>query len=99
MSRQRQRVLLRQISRQTFRLQQSILLCYWLIPKSNNLLSCLYSISLAEVGISAGIRSAAWTNSGSLVLELHQYSSSLLQSAAACVFLYLPRLIIPAEIL
>ncbi|KAK8685778.1 hypothetical protein V6N13_124812 [Hibiscus sabdariffa] len=44
-----------------------------------------------EAEISAGIHSAAWMTSGSLVLELHQYSSYLLQSTAACVFLYLPR--------
>ncbi|KAK9018437.1 hypothetical protein V6N11_001413 [Hibiscus sabdariffa] len=46
MSRQRQRVLLGQISRQTFRFWQSALLRYWLIPKSNNLMSWLYLISL-----------------------------------------------------
>ncbi|KAK8676002.1 hypothetical protein V6N13_034057 [Hibiscus sabdariffa] len=29
-----------------FRIRQSVLLCYWLIPKSYNCLSCLYTISL-----------------------------------------------------
>ncbi|KAK8995292.1 hypothetical protein V6N11_069731 [Hibiscus sabdariffa] len=46
MPRQRQRVLPGQLSWQIFRLRLSILLRYWLIPKSNNLLSCLYMISL-----------------------------------------------------
>ncbi|KAK8557918.1 hypothetical protein V6N12_010141 [Hibiscus sabdariffa] len=44
MSRLRQWVLLGQ----TFRLRQSVLLFYWLIPKSNNMLSCLHSISLGK---------------------------------------------------
>ncbi|KAK8604198.1 hypothetical protein V6N13_099147 [Hibiscus sabdariffa] len=34
MPRQRQRVLPGQISRLVFRIRQSVLLCYWLIPKS-----------------------------------------------------------------
>ncbi|KAK8686017.1 hypothetical protein V6N13_125045 [Hibiscus sabdariffa] len=42
---QRQWVLLGQISRQTFKFRQSVLLRYWLIPKSNNLMSYLYLIS------------------------------------------------------
>ncbi|KAK8607548.1 hypothetical protein V6N13_053281 [Hibiscus sabdariffa] len=46
MSRQRQRVLPRQLSQWIFKLRQSVLLHYWLIPKSNNLLTCLYKISL-----------------------------------------------------
>ncbi|KAK8974536.1 hypothetical protein V6N11_053669 [Hibiscus sabdariffa] len=29
-----------------FRIRQSVMLCYWLIPKSCNCLSCLYTISL-----------------------------------------------------
>ncbi|KAK8563465.1 hypothetical protein V6N12_035611 [Hibiscus sabdariffa] len=29
-----------------FRIRQSVVLCYWLIPKSNNCLSCFYTISL-----------------------------------------------------
>ncbi|KAK8601161.1 hypothetical protein V6N12_051003 [Hibiscus sabdariffa] len=29
-----------------FRIRQSVVLCYWLIPKSCNYLSCLYTISL-----------------------------------------------------
>ncbi|KAK8665997.1 hypothetical protein V6N13_006150 [Hibiscus sabdariffa] len=28
------------------RIRQSVVLCYWLIPKSCNCLSCLYTISL-----------------------------------------------------
>ncbi|KAK8975630.1 hypothetical protein V6N11_005006 [Hibiscus sabdariffa] len=46
MPRQRQRVLPGQISRLVFRIRQSVLLCYWPIPKSCNCLSCLYTISL-----------------------------------------------------
>ncbi|KAK9000899.1 hypothetical protein V6N11_081380 [Hibiscus sabdariffa] len=41
----RQRVLLRRISQRISRIRQSVLMCYWLIPKSNNLLACLYTIS------------------------------------------------------
>ncbi|KAK8704793.1 hypothetical protein V6N13_048405 [Hibiscus sabdariffa] len=46
MSQQRQRVLPRQVSRLVPRLRQSVLLFYWLIPKSCNCFSCLYTISL-----------------------------------------------------
>ncbi|KAK8597329.1 hypothetical protein V6N12_065800 [Hibiscus sabdariffa] len=46
----------------------------------------------AEAGILAGTHSAVLVDFGSLILELHQYSCYLLQSAVACVFLYLPRI-------
>ncbi|KAK8600408.1 hypothetical protein V6N12_050262 [Hibiscus sabdariffa] len=46
MSQQRKRVLPGQLSLQIFKLWRSVLLRYWLIPKSNNVLSCLYTISL-----------------------------------------------------
>ncbi|KAK8715233.1 hypothetical protein V6N13_042571 [Hibiscus sabdariffa] len=80
MSRQKQRVPPGQLSWQIFRLRQSILLCYWLIPKSNNLPSCLYAISLGR--ISTGAHSAAFTNFV-FSLELHQYNSCLLRYATA----------------
>ncbi|KAK8686055.1 hypothetical protein V6N13_125082 [Hibiscus sabdariffa] len=51
MPRQRQRVLPGQISRLVFRIRQSVLLCYWLIPKFCNCLSCLYTISLGEKAV------------------------------------------------
>ncbi|KAK9018676.1 hypothetical protein V6N11_033723 [Hibiscus sabdariffa] len=53
MSQQRQRVLPKQVSRLVLRFRQSVLLCYWLIPKSCNCLSCLYTISLGGKAVTS----------------------------------------------
>ncbi|KAK8704973.1 hypothetical protein V6N13_048584 [Hibiscus sabdariffa] len=43
----------RQVSRLVLRFRQSVLLCYWLIPKSCNCSSCLYTISLSRKAVTS----------------------------------------------
>ncbi|KAK8509404.1 hypothetical protein V6N12_018663 [Hibiscus sabdariffa] len=87
MSRRRQRVLPGQLCRRIFKLRQSISLRYWLIPKSNNLKSCLYTISLD--GISAGVHSVALVDPGSFlwscISTTHVCFDLLLLRYASCL--------------
>ncbi|KAK8676041.1 hypothetical protein V6N13_034095 [Hibiscus sabdariffa] len=66
-----------------------------------NWLSCFCFFSLCGngggglIGVSAGIKSSAWVDSGSFGPELHQYNFLSIESAASCKLFHQPRLIIP----